>query len=982
MRPNDVVNSVTPAQDHDPEQSIEGRVVEFCYRIERTTEAGDVLVEGETAQALAGDGYIPSKTAEGTRGDAHGRILWKQQSIASRVIPMWHLGAAAAVTTEASRDLRPPKPVGDGGGTKVRPQPGNGARTDEADQRVKVRPIKGPAWGPDERFREIDAAMSGVAPPLPKGYPGVVLVTTKENKQEELFLPGLGPLVAVDRAGDPALATEVCDLTDEDEIDEDRRARLHTMMRVVRVRKSPIGLSDNNALAWQMKLASQDGYAGGGLIVDKGSVSAPEAPEAPGTQPPGAGAEPDPGQIGAVTWLDNYTPPAPQDGQVGGVTVVGGTRTRPPGGGTTANPPPAGGGTTARPTPNRPPAAGDSVVVAACSSKLSGPLDVGAADDPHRIGTTADGEPINAAHLPTSVLFRAPSGQDAPLEFQLGVPYSNPPGHPMRARVHLRYDPTASHAWVGGSAPGLFRWEAEVPYYYPPPPKPPPKPPPPPPPAGEEFLRHPGGYGQPVPGKPPPPVGPRPEWIIGLEEELGVVPGSIGVSGTTADMSAEEYKAALAAGAIDAEGNVLTSPQPQNKPEPTPSLTEQILTFLRTVRFGGGFTLRAAPWADGSPALTTGGGGQQVPKPTQDDADKGPDVATLVPIAAGDGTANGWRSTVLTTGGKAGPGVIALLPSSTPIKKAAEGTQETPEAGPASIWLPQGQGLFHFGGQFSPKNGKVANAFTVQSSQGSFQIGMTDSDGEPGSGTPALTLGEGGVVVTGAFTATGKGTFLGRLDPTTVEFIDTTTDNIPNGKAGLRFNSASNVRPIWKQPGSPYTQGPLALLSDVTGAWELVEAKTVTANSTTLTFSGLDGDTDSAYMLVWSIINNAGANVFYSVQPNGVTSNQGGTFSNWTTTFNSSTTSALTVGNGLDGGNSYGVAYFYASKSIDSIARKRGTWSQGTYTSAAAAASGTFVSSGIWNESSTNVTSIEFESDSANGIGDGSRVCLYKLVTA
>lgn len=82
----------------------------------------------------------------------------------------------------------------------------------------------------------------------------------------------------------------------------------------------------------------------------------------------------------------------------------------------------------------------------------------------------------------------------------------------------------------------------------------------------------------------------------------------------------------------------------------------------------------------------------------------------------------------------------------------------------------------------------------------------------------SMRYGEGGLVVTGNAQVTGKLTVGGRLDPTTLEFTDTATDNIPDGTAGIRFDSATNVRPLWKQKGSPYTTTALALYTDIVAA--------------------------------------------------------------------------------------------------------------------------------------------------------------------
>lgn len=680
----DILSGDIPAQDHDPDQSLEGRVVRFCIRVERTLPSGDVLPEGGAAQADAGDGYVVSASPERTRGDEHGRFIWKAQSPASRAIPMWWLGAAPAVTTEASRDLRPPRQL-DLGGTRVRAaQPGGGARTDAADQRVRVRPVGNPGWAPDERFREIDAAMSGASPPLPKGYPGVVLVTTQERKQEEVFLPGAGPLIAVDRAGDPSLASEVSDLRPDDSIDPDRRARLHTMMRVVRVLRGT-GFPTANGLAWQLKLSSQDGYAGGGMVIDSASKFQGEG-ETRADEPPGGGAKAGTApsteaQYGAVTRLDgSYQPPAPQDGQVGGVTFLGGTRTRPPGDGTRTRPP---GGDPTRPRPpNSPPTAAGGNVVAMCSSKLSGPIDVGRADDVHRLGTTADGEPINSGHVPTSVPFIGPGG-DAALDFEHGIPYSNPPSWPFRAPVHLRFDPAVTHEHVTGPKPGRWRWEAEVPFYIPDP-EPPPDPPPHLPPGGTKLWIP--EYGV-KPGAPAGvTVGTIPEWMVELAEELGVRPGSIGVEG--GDITPEQYAAWVAEGLIDKNGHLVEG-GPVNRPEE--NRAPRLPTFLQGVRFGGGILLRAYALGDGQKNTTGTAGSVAADEETRRRADKAPDVMLLVPYAPGDGTAQGFTGVAVSPNGQRIPttgGGVMPLPAGADPNGVLQGTATPPATPLQFVFVP------------------------------------------------------------------------------------------------------------------------------------------------------------------------------------------------------------------------------------------------------------------------------------------------------
>lgn len=462
---NDLVRGgYDPLQDHDPEQQIHGRVVRYACRVERTIRdarrAGKRVIEGHNRDDAEGEeiSEAPDKTA----GDVFGGLIALQEP-GLRPCPMWSF-ALPVVTTEAIRDLREDDPLSVG--TKVRSDPdGGGTQTaDVADKRVKVRPIQDADYSSDDRFREIDTAVYEGAGGLPVGYPGIVLAAIQEQKQVELFLPaGAGPLIAVDHAGDPELATLVSDLDTEDKIDSRRQARLHTLARVVRLGESCGPLAKNNALAWQLKHAGQDGFAGGGLVIDSGTAfPAPEPEPAAEALPqpiPTSGA-PGPeevqAQYGAVTDLRTAKTPTPQEGQVGGVRfltdptdpqdLLDGTVTRERGR-------PGGPGTQARPLPNAPPVAASALIVAAASSKLGGPLDVGSLEDRHRLGMTLDGDPVNSLHLSTAAPWIGLSeDHDGPLDFE-GAPYQEPPDWPFTAKVHLRWDAGAMHEWVCGPKP-------------------------------------------------------------------------------------------------------------------------------------------------------------------------------------------------------------------------------------------------------------------------------------------------------------------------------------------------------------------------------------------------------------------------------------------------------------------------------------------------------------------------------------------------
>lgn len=758
-----------PLQDHDAEQELHGRVVRYAFRVERTAESGKVVAEGHSPP-LARRGDEVSASDQPSAGDVLGGFLWRAQSPAHRKTPAWSF-AMPAVTTERSRDLRPQGPSLSFENTRTAQQPGGSTRAPgSADQRVKVRPVKDPAFAADARFREIDAALDGDSPALPAGYPGLVVTTTNERQQEELFLPAGGaPLVAVDRAGDPALASLVSDLTDKDELDPARRARLHTMMRVVRgvvPTCSGLGLQ-NNSLAWQLKPASRDGFAGGGLVVDFGSIAAQLPDGSPDPADAGradTGAAGSGSSYGSVTNLADYQSPEARDGQYGGAVSVADlldptkTRTRAPGGGGTTT---AGGPTRPRPRPNKPPGAAAGLVVAATSSKHSGPFEVGSLDDQHRIGTTADGEPINANHLSTATLFWASREQDASLDFDLAQPYTSPPSWPFTAKVHLRLDPGSSHEWVCGSGQGRWRWEAEVPFYIPEtnPPPPPPPPPPPKDPDRVGFISSPVDIVKPGDG-----AIIRPGWIVELEKRLGLIPGSIGASSagtvTSSDLTREQFKQALAAGYVDENGvltNALGSPgagQPVMRSEEG-TAASRYPTIAQLLRAAGGLLFRPYAWANGAANLLGADGLEQVSRQTLQQADKAPDVAQLAPFGQGTGVMGEWTCSQAANGDLLGQGGAVMLPAGVRVKDVLEGTA-TATGRNAYLVFPADQSCVGFGTPLAT-TGTVGSGVVLRADgAGDLEFVYVDADGNA---TGSVKLGDFGTG-TGDITAVIAGTGL------------------------------------------------------------------------------------------------------------------------------------------------------------------------------------------------------------------------------
>lgn len=100
---------------------------------------------------------------------------------------------------------------------------------------------------------------------FPGGTVGIVLASTDENQQEDVFFHCDPRLVAVNVNGDPELGSLVYDLNENSEYDRERGARLQSIFRVI---KKPLGTA--NAIAMQLGSAGQSDTGGGYVIDDKG----------------------------------------------------------------------------------------------------------------------------------------------------------------------------------------------------------------------------------------------------------------------------------------------------------------------------------------------------------------------------------------------------------------------------------------------------------------------------------------------------------------------------------------------------------------------------------------------------------------------------------------------------------------------------------------------------------------------------------------
>lgn len=219
---------------------------------------------------------------------------------------------------------------------------------------------------------------------LPNGTLGLIVSSTNEAQQEDLFFPCEPRLFAVNVAGDPECGSLVFDLNKANEPDSARGAYLQSAFRVV---KLPLG--QPNAIAFQLDLTGKKDTQGGFFCeIMQAPIAKPAVPDGT-TKGPG------------VTVVQGAQPPPPENGGFG-----------------------FGEG----------------------SHNFGGPFHVGVADDKHRHGEDADGNPINALHIWTEGNFFKNRIADGPIRFELE--YKEGDERDFIVPVHIAWSGADWAAWT------------------------------------------------------------------------------------------------------------------------------------------------------------------------------------------------------------------------------------------------------------------------------------------------------------------------------------------------------------------------------------------------------------------------------------------------------------------------------------------------------------------------------------------------------
>jgi hypothetical protein len=161
----------------------------------------------------------------------------------------------------------------------------------------------------------------------------------------------------------------------------------------------------------------------------------------------------------------------------------------------------------------------------------------------------------------------------------------------------------------------------------------------------------------------------------------------------------------------------------------------------------------------------------------------------------------------------------------------------------------------------------------------------------------------------------------------------------------------------------------------------LVEKKTITSNTNSVTFTGLNGETDAVYYCTYRILESTGAgSQSYYLRPNGLTTNQYsvGNLASAGASVNTTYASDMFLTSVDASQDTSGDFIFFAKKADGAAGSVSRQYIAQSY-SVLSGVVGRLLGSGIWEESSTTLTSLEIYCSGASAIGTGSEIALYKL---
>ncbi len=160
--------------------------------------------------------------------------------------------------------------------------------------------------------------------------------------------------------------------------------------------------------------------------------------------------------------------------------------------------------------------------------------------------------------------------------------------------------------------------------------------------------------------------------------------------------------------------------------------------------------------------------------------------------------------------------------------------------------------------------------------------------------------------------------------------------------------------------------------ANLPGSLMLIEKKTVPSDTDTLSFTGIDGDADGSYLLVFQLIKGAAGFITYVIRPNGLTTNQKSYYNTLGVSTSTTTDMQIASSGGSIGDKVRGDCFIDALTGAFRTGRgEDNQYSAGTIYKT--------IRTQIWDDDSTNITSIDIVADTAAGIKAGSVFTLYRL---
>lgn len=193
---------------------------------------------------------------------------------------------------------------------------------------------------------------------------------------------------------------------------------------------------------------------------------------------------------------------------------------------------------------------------------------------------------------------------------------------------------------------------------------------------------------------------------------------------------------------------------------------------------------------------------------------------------------------------------------------------------------------------------------------------------------------------------------------------------------------------VYRVADNPLPDSQLVLRAENPGLWSHIETQTVSSASTSVTFSNLNGNTDRGYYWeVYWLAESSAPETQLTLRPNGLTGDFGsmaieadltlGTINNSVAGLNGFLLSEA----GEDGDTPVSCQGWISSSATGTVRHMYNQTTEGMFVSSNPQLQGGPVV-GLWDDTTTNITSLVFQTTDANKILAGSKFSIYRKTAA